>query len=152
MCCMWLAENTGRKNDAKNHHLGTIPQLCRVISLQLRHVSTIGKKFVKQQYLLHMSPQYGELRPTSGWDRFGSLGHPIYFQQLPHLGSFTARQSSSERQPNFAVLNRGRQLCSAGRPSRWALAHISSWLCYYIILLYLSFVFCLCFVYLLYGT
>jgi len=29
------------------------------------------------------------------------------------------------RQPNFAVLNRGRHLCSAGRPSGWALAHIS---------------------------
>jgi len=28
-------------------------------------VSTIGKKLVKQQYVLHMSPQYGELRPTS---------------------------------------------------------------------------------------
>jgi len=24
------------------------------------------KKLVKQQYLLHMSPQYGELRPTIG--------------------------------------------------------------------------------------
>jgi len=44
MCCMWLAENTGRKNGAKNRHLGTIPQLCRAISSQLRHVSTIGKK------------------------------------------------------------------------------------------------------------
>ena len=31
---------------------------------------------------------------------------------------------SSERQPNFAALNRGRQLRSAGRPSGWALAHI----------------------------
>jgi len=28
------------------------------------------------------------------------------------------------RQPNFAALNRGRHLCLAGRPSRWALAHI----------------------------
>jgi len=27
-------------------------------------------------------------------------------------------------QPNFAALNRGRHLCSAGRQSRWALAHI----------------------------
>jgi len=34
------------------------------------------KKLVKQQYLLHMSLQYGALRPTSGWDRSGSLGHP----------------------------------------------------------------------------
>ena len=32
----------------------------------------------------------------------------------------------SERQPNSAALNRGRHLCSAGRPSRWALGHISS--------------------------
>jgi len=29
-------------------------------------MSIIGKKLVKQQYLLHMSPQYGELRPSSG--------------------------------------------------------------------------------------
>jgi len=34
------------------------------------------KKRVKQQYLPHMSLQYGELRPTSGWDRSGGLGHP----------------------------------------------------------------------------
>ena len=32
--------------------------------------------------------------------------------------------SISGRQPNFAGLNRGRHLYSAGRPSRWALAHI----------------------------
>jgi len=32
--------------------------------------------------------------------------------------------SSSGRQPNVAALNRGRHLRSAGRPSRWALAHI----------------------------
>jgi len=76
-----------------------------------------------------MSSQYGELRPTNGWDRFGSLGHPGYFQRLPRLGSVTARQSSSERQPNFAELNRGRHLCSARRPSRWVLAHISSLHC-----------------------
>jgi len=45
----------------KNNHLSTIVQLCWAISLQLRHVSTIGKKLIKQQYLLHMSSQYGEL-------------------------------------------------------------------------------------------
>ena len=32
--------------------------------------------------------------------------------------------SSSGRQSHFAALDRGRHLCSAGRPSRWALAHI----------------------------
>ena len=61
------------------------------------------------------------------------MGHPSYFQRLPRLRSVTARQSSSERQPNFAALNRRRHLCSAGRLSRWALAHISSlWLPYVI--------------------
>jgi len=34
------------------------------------------KKLVKQQYLPHMSLQYGEHRSTSSWDRFVSLGHP----------------------------------------------------------------------------
>jgi len=50
----------------KSRHLGTIAQLCRAVSSQPRHVSTIGKKLVKQQYVLHMSTQYGECRPTSG--------------------------------------------------------------------------------------
>jgi len=44
---MRLDENTGRKNDAKTRHLGTIAQLSRAISSQLRHVLTIGKKLVK---------------------------------------------------------------------------------------------------------
>jgi len=71
-----------------------------------------------------MSPQYGELRPTSGWDLFVSLRHPCKFQRVSRLGSVTARQSSSGCQRNFAALNRGCHLCSAGRPSRWALAHM----------------------------
>ena len=82
------------------------------------------KKLVKQQYLLYMSLQYGELWPSSGWDRFVSLGHPCKFQLVSRLGIVTARHSSSGRQPNFAALNKGRHLCSAGRPSRFALAHI----------------------------
>jgi len=31
---------------------------------------------VKQQYLLHMSSQYAEHRPSNGWDLLASLGHP----------------------------------------------------------------------------
>jgi len=65
-CCTRLAANAGPKKVAQNRHLGTIAQRCWAISLQLRHVLTIGKKLVKQQYLFYMSPQYGELRPTSG--------------------------------------------------------------------------------------
>jgi len=106
---------------------GTIGQFCRVISSQRRHVSTIGKKLVKQQYLLHMFfSQYGELRRISGWDLLARLGAP----QLISTGFaswqrfFTARHSGSGRQPNFAASNRRRHLYSEGRPSRWALAHI----------------------------
>jgi len=85
MCCKRLAENTGHKNDAKNRHVGTIAQLCRAISSQLRHVLTIGKKLVNQQYLLHMTLQYGVLRPICGWDRFVSLGRPSKFQRVSRL-------------------------------------------------------------------
>jgi len=109
-----VARGSLKIQDAKNRHLDTIAQLCRAISSQLRHVSTIGKKPVKQQYLLHMSSQYGELWPTNGWDQFRSLGHPCKFQQV---STVTARHSSSRRQPNFAALNRGRHLYSAGWPS-----------------------------------
>jgi len=64
------------------------------------------------------------LRATNGWDLLASLGHPFQFQQLSRLGTVTARHSSSGHQPNFAALNRRRHLYLAGRPSRWALAHI----------------------------
>jgi len=64
MWCTRLAENAGRKKSPKNRHLGTITQLCRAISWQLRHLSTMGK-IVKQQYPLHMSSQYGELGPPA---------------------------------------------------------------------------------------
>ena len=49
------------------------------------------KKLVKQQYVLHMSPQYGERRPTSGWNRLTSLGYPCKFQLFSRLGSVTAQ-------------------------------------------------------------
>jgi len=74
------------QKSGQNCHLGTIAQ-----SSQLRHVSTIGKKIVKQQYLLHMSLWYGELRPSKGWDRLTSLGHSCKFQLVSHLGSATVR-------------------------------------------------------------
>jgi len=127
MCCSRLAANrpTGRKKVAKNRHLGTIPQLYRAISLQLRHVSRIGKKLIKQQYLPYMSPQYGELRPTSGWDHSLVWGTPSNFNGVRVLvallhGTLVVGVSQT------AALNRGRHLYSAGRPSLWALAHISS--------------------------
>ena len=37
MCCTWLAGNAGPKKSPKIRQLGTIAQLCRAISSQLRH-------------------------------------------------------------------------------------------------------------------
>ena len=112
------------KKSAKICHQRTIAQLCWALSLQLRHILIIGKKLVKQQCLPHMSSQYGELPPTNGWELLASLGHPNKFQWVSHLGSITAWHSSSGRQPNFEVLNRGCYLYLGGWPSCWTLAHI----------------------------
>jgi len=103
MCCTRLAENTGRKNSPKIRHLRTIEQLCRAIPSQIRHQSTIRKK-VKQQYLFHMSSQYGELRPINGWDRLTSFGHPSKFRRVSRLGFVTAPMSLNGSQPNFGRL------------------------------------------------
>jgi len=93
---------TGRKNSPKIRHLHTIAQLCRAISSQLRHLLTIGKKLVKQQYLLHMSSQYGELWPTNGRDWLESLGHTSKFQRVLRVGFVTVPTSLNGGQPNFA--------------------------------------------------
>ena len=64
---------------------------------------------------------FGPLTAEICWRVWGT---PCKFQRVSRLGTVTARHCSSGRQPNFAALNRGRHLYSAGRPSRWALAHI----------------------------
>jgi len=110
MRCMRLAAM--QIQDAKNRHLGTIAQLCRAMSSQLRHVSTIGKKLVKQ-----ISTGF------ASWQRYCTA-------------------STSGRQANFAALNTGRHLCSAGRPSGWALAHILVYV--YFVLWYICFDWWMC--------
>ena len=48
-------------------------------------------------------------------------GTPANFNEFRVLAALL---HGTGRQPNFAALNRGRHLYSAGRLSRWALAHI----------------------------
>jgi len=43
-CCKRLAGNTGSKKLPKICHVGTITQLCRALSSQLRHVLTIRNR------------------------------------------------------------------------------------------------------------
>jgi len=49
-----------------------------------------------------MPLEYGELRSTSGWDRFVSLGHPSKFQRVSHLAFVAAATLLTRGQPNFA--------------------------------------------------
>jgi len=49
----------------KNRHLVTITLLCWAVSSQLRHVSAIGNKLVKQQYLLHTSHNLVNFSPLA---------------------------------------------------------------------------------------
>jgi len=79
MCCTWLAENTGRKNDAKNRHLGTITQLCRAISSQLRHVSTIGKKTLSSNISSTCSRNMVNFGPLAAEIVSGVWGTPATF-------------------------------------------------------------------------
>jgi len=124
MCCTRLAANTGRKNVAKNRHLGSIAQIRRAISSQLKQVSTIGKNLLNSNSsstcpynMLNFGPLAAEiLSLVWGTPAIISTGFASWQRYCT--------TSSSGRQPKFAALNRGRHLCSAGRPSRWALAHI----------------------------
>jgi len=125
MYCTRLAGNTGRKKSPKNRPLGTIAQICQAISSQLRHISTIGKNLLSSNIsstsshnMVNFSPLAAEIGPVVWGTPANFNGHRVL------IGSLTARHSSIRRQPNFAASNRGRHLYSAGRPSRWALAHI----------------------------
>jgi len=65
MYCTRLAGNTGRKNDAKIASVYHRTTLSGYTLATKAHIDN-RKKLVKQQYLLQMSLQYGELRLTSG--------------------------------------------------------------------------------------
>jgi len=67
MCGMWLAENAGpkksRQKSPSGHHRTT---LSVYIFPTKARIDNSKKKLVKHQYVLQMSPQYGEHRPTNG--------------------------------------------------------------------------------------
>jgi len=131
MCFTRLAGNAGPKKVAKNRHLGTIAQLCQAISPQLRHVSTIGKNLLSSNISStcpHNMVNFGPLTAEIGSGVWGTPSNFNGFCILAALLHDTLVVGVSQT----AALNRGRHLYSAGRPSRWALAHISNsaWICY----------------------
>ena len=109
MCCTWLAENPGRKKMPKmTEKISIWAPFHKFVGLYLRNLGMYRqskKKLVKQQYLLHMCPQYGELRPTSGWDRLTSLGCPCILRRWTE-GATYIRQGDHHvgHWPTFLVI------------------------------------------------
>ena len=117
-----------QKKVAKNRHLGTIPQFCRAISSQLRHVSTIGKKLFKQQYLLYMSPQYGELRPTSSTMICCKRKQKLFFQHgiihcVSKKNTDVAQYNFNAHQPMLVIY--GRDVAESMLSNGNLLSHLS---------------------------
>jgi len=76
-----------RQKSPSGHHCTTLSGYIFATKARIDN----RKKLAKHQYVLHMSPQYGELRHTSGWHRLTSLGYPCKYQLVLRLGSVTAR-------------------------------------------------------------
>jgi len=86
----------------KSRHLGTIAQLCRAVSSQLRHIPTIGKTLLNSiisSTCPHNMANFGPLTVEMG---IGSLRHPSKFQWVSCLAFVTATTSLTGDQPNFA--------------------------------------------------
>jgi len=84
MCCTRLAKNTGRKNC----HFGTIVQLCRAVSSQLRHVSTIGKNLLNIDTSFtcpHNMANFGLLTAEVCWRVWGTPANFNGFRVLAAL-------------------------------------------------------------------
>jgi len=104
-CCTLLAENTGCKKVAKNRHLGTIAQLCRATSSQLRHLSTFGKNLLSSNTnstCPHDMANFGPLTALIGWPVWAPLQISTGFVSWQRY----CTASGSGRQPNCGVEQR----------------------------------------------
>jgi len=107
MCCMMrLAENTGRKNNAKKSPFG---HYRTTLSSQLRHVSTIEKNSNISSTFPHYMVNFGPLTAEIGWRVWGI---PANFNRFPVLASLLHRRRSKEVSqtlhgvwPSFALVH-----------------------------------------------
>jgi len=112
---VYHTRNTGHKKSPSRHHRTTLSGYIFAIKARIdnrKKVLNSNTSSTCPDNMVNFGPLAGEI------DRFGSLGHPCKCQRVSRLGNVrpTTRHSSSRRQPNFATLNRGRHLYSAGRP------------------------------------
>ena len=122
MRCMRLAANIGRKKSSSRHHRTTLSghifatKAC--IDNRKKNLLSSNTSSTCPDNMVNFGPLTAEI----GSGVWAPLQISTGFAAASWQRYCTA--SSSGRQRNFATLNRGRHLCSAGRPSCWALAHI----------------------------
>jgi len=108
----------------KNRHPGTIAQLCRAISSQLRHILTVGKNLLSSNIsptCPHNMVNFGPLAAEISWRVWGTPANFNGFCVLVAL----LHNSQVVGVSQTVALNRGRHLYSAGRASHWAMAHVT---------------------------
>jgi len=122
-CCTRLAENAGCKSRQKSpsgHHRTTLSGYIFATKARIdnrkKNLLSSDMSSTCPHNMVNFGLLTAEIDPVV-W------GTPANFNGLASWQRY-CMASSSGRQPNFAALNRGRHLCSAGQPSRWALAHI----------------------------
>ena len=113
-----------RKKSPSRHHRTTLPGYIFAIKALIDNRKNLSSSNMFSRGS-HNMVNFGPLTAEIG---SGVWGTPVNCNSFRVLAALlpSARHSSSGRQPNFAALNRGRHLYSAGRPSRWTLAYISS--------------------------
>ena len=125
MCCTRLAGNTGRKKSPFWHNrttlLGYIFRTKACIDNRKNNLLNSNTSSTCPDNMVN----FGLLMAEICWRVWGT---PANFNGFHFLAALL-HGTSSGRQPNFVALNRGLHLYSAGRPSGWALAHISSFSC-----------------------
>jgi len=120
MCSTRLAGNRGRKNDAKKspsvHYRTTLSDYIFATKARIdnrkKNLLSSNISSTCPYSMVNFGPLAAEI-VSLVW------GTPTNFNGFRFLAALLHSIT--------AVFNRGRHLHSAGRPSRWALAHISSW-------------------------
>jgi len=121
MCCKRLAKNAGPKKSPKIRHLGTMAQICRAESSQLRYTSTIGENLLSSNMSStspHNMANFGPLAAEIDSGVWCTSANFNGFRVLAALLHATLVVGVSQ------TLRGEHHLYLAGRPSRWALAHI----------------------------
>ena len=123
-CLKCAAHGSLETQDAKNCHFGTMAQLCQAVSSQLsidnRKNNLLNTDTSSTCPGPHNMVNFGLLMAEICWRVCGTPANFNGCRVLAALLHGTLVVGVSQT----AALNTGRHLYLAGRPSRWALAHI----------------------------